>query len=136
MILYSDHIIRLEYDPACDLLLTSLTVAREYDVKEVRSAFLSIITHVNEYNITSLLLDFTRNTLDLQAGEYKVTVAQLTVGLLQTSLRKVARVSTADPIREEKIASMLQDIQTAVPLPIQVKMFPTKEAALQWLLGA
>lgn len=133
MILYSDHIIQLAYDPAHDLLVTSLPVARAYDVKEVRSAFMSIITCVNEYNITRLLLDFTHNTHDLQAAEYKTTVAQLTVGLLQTSLQKIARLSTPDAIREEKIASMLADIQTAVPIPIRVQMFSDKDKALRWL---
>ncbi|MER2999216.1 hypothetical protein [Pontibacter populi] len=134
MILYKDHIIELDYQPAQDLLITCQPSIRPYDAREVRSAFISIITFVKEYNITRLLLDFTRNTQDLSETEYKTNMAQLTVGLLQTSLQKVARLTTSDAIREQKIASMLDTIQGAVPMVVEVGMFTSKEEAVRWLL--
>jgi hypothetical protein len=134
LILYKDNIVELDYQPAHDLLITCQPATRPYDANEVRSAFISIITHVKEYYITRLLLDFTRNTYDLTEPEYKNTMAQLTVGLLQTSLQKVARLSTPDAIREHKISSMLHTIQVAVPMAVEVQMFTTKEEAMQWLL--
>ena len=134
MILYKDHIVELDYQPAQDLLTTCLRATRSYDATEVRSAFISIITHVNEYNITRLLLDFTRNTYDQSETEYKSNIAQLTVGLLQTSIRKVARLTTPDAIREHKISSILDSIQEAVPMAVEVEMFSSKEEAMRWLL--
>ncbi|MER2999351.1 hypothetical protein [Pontibacter populi] len=134
MILYKDHLIQLDYDPAEDLLRTSLQTVRPYDAAEVRSTFISIIACVKDYNITRLLLDFTSNTYDLSESEYKTTMAQLTVGLLQTSLRKVARLTTPDNTREYKIASMLGNIKDAVPVPVQVQMFDNRDEAMRWLL--
>ncbi|NEM97705.1 STAS/SEC14 domain-containing protein [Pontibacter burrus] len=133
MILYSDHIIQLDYIPDDDVLVTSLQEERDYNADDVRSAFRSIAAYIKEYNISRLLLDFRRNTLDLAIGEYKFTVAQLTVGLLQTSLQRVARVGTDDPKRENKIQTMYEEIKAAVPIPIAVRMFPSWQEAYDWL---
>jgi hypothetical protein len=132
--LHSTGIVQLEYEPAFDLLTTSLQATRAYDAREVKSAFVTIATFVQEHSIKKLILDFTRNTYDLPTIEYKQTVAQLTVGLLRTPLQKVARIQTEDPYREEKIATLWGEIKAAVSVHIDVRMFPTKAAARQWLL--
>lgn len=133
MELYSDHTVLLDYDPAHDILTASLQVRRAYDAGEVRRAFISIATCVREYHICCLLLDFTNNTLDLKEDEYKYTMAQLTVALLQTPLRKVARVETADAAREQKILNTFEFIKEAVSVPVSVRMFPNRQEAYQWL---
>ncbi len=133
MILHSDHIIELDYEPAKDILVTCLQSVRDYDAVEVRKAFITISSYVREYNISRLLLDFTRNTLDLTEPEYKATMAQLTVGLLQTPLQKVARLTTNDATREQKIFSTLEAIKGSVPLPVDVRMFNSSTDAMFWL---
>jgi hypothetical protein len=135
MIVYSDRTLQLDYVPEDNLLLTSLQEVRVYETKEVRLAFLSIVACVKEYNISRLLLDFTRNTYDLAETEYKATMAQLTVGLLQTPLEKVACLTTPDAIREHKIETTLGAITDTVHVPIEVQMFTTKKEAVHWLVG-
>ncbi|MBC5773668.1 hypothetical protein H8S95_06310 [Pontibacter sp. KCTC 32443] len=134
MILYSDHIIKLDYKPAHDILTASLQVLRDYDAAEIRNAFLSIVVTVKEYNVTRLLLDFTRNTLDLTETEYKHSIAQLTVGLMQTPLEKIARIGTTHHVREQKISGLYEGIKNAVTLPIAFHIFSDKSTALDWLL--
>lgn len=134
MELYSDRVVKLEYEPAFSLLTASLQATRVYDAMEVKSAFATIASSVQEHRIRKLMLDFTRNTYDLPVEEYKKTVAQLTVGLLRTPLQKVARIQTGDPVREAKIAALWEEIKGAVSVSIDVQMFPTRAAARQWLL--
>ncbi|MEJ8755568.1 hypothetical protein WG947_01055 [Pontibacter sp. H259] len=133
MELYSDEIIFLDYIPEQDILTVALQEEREYPVAEVRKAFISIVSCIRENNISRLLLDFRRNTLDLSEADYKASIAQLAVGVLQTPLQKVARVGTSNPIRENKIVNTYEGIKGAVPFPIAVKMFYDKAEALEWL---
>ena len=134
MELYSDHIVKLEYEPEFSLLTASLQARRVYGAAEVKSAFATIASAVQEHRIRRLVLDFTRNTHDLPAQDYKKTVAQLTVGLLRTPLQRVARIQTQDPVREAKIAALWKEIQAAVSVSIDVRMFPAEAPARQWLL--
>ena len=133
MIIYHDPTIELRYAPDEDVLSATLQTERVYEAEEVRKAFTSIVAYIKEYKVSRLLLDFRRNTLDLSEAAYKTTLAQLTVGLMQTPLQKVARVGTTDPVREHKITSTYDGIKDAVDVPIQVRMFANKAEALQWL---
>jgi hypothetical protein len=133
MIIYHDLTIELAYTPAQDVLSATLQTERVYETAEVRKAFISIVAYIKEYKVSRLLLDFRRNTLDLSETDYKTTVAQLTVGLMHTPLQKVARVGTADPVREQKIETTYGHIKDAVAVPIQVRMFSDKTEALEWL---
>ena len=134
MILYSDSIIELDYTPAQDILTTKLQEEREYDVTEVRDAFRSIVVTVKEYNITRLLLDFTGNTLDLTDTEYRHSIAQLAVGLMQTPLLKIARISSQIPEREQKIMGTHEGIKNKVNLQIAFQIFSSKTTAINWLM--
>lgn len=89
---------------------------------------------VKEYNIKRLLLDFTRNTLDLTETEYKYAIAQFAVGLMQTSLEKIARIGTKNHMREQKIISKYEGIKNAVALSIAFEIFSDQATALKWLL--
>ena len=133
MELYSDEIIILDYYPDHDILTVTLQQEREYPVTEVRKAFISIVAGIRENNVSRLLLDFRRNTLDLTEAEYKASIAQLAVGILHTPLKKVARVGTSNPVREQKIQNTYEGIKDAVPFPIAVKMFSDRAEAMEWL---
>jgi hypothetical protein len=135
MIIYEDSTIELLYLTAQDTITATLQSERVYEATEVRKAFTTIVAYTKEYQVSRLLLDFRHNTLDLSETDYKTTVAQLTVGLMQTLLQKVARVGTADPVREQKIESTYDGIKNAVTVPIQVRMFADKTEALQWLIA-
>ncbi|WP_242917307.1 hypothetical protein [Pontibacter liquoris] len=134
MLLYQDHLIKLDYATAQDILYVEWQERKPYSVAEVRQAFSSIVATVREKEIERILLDFTGNTVDLSDKEYKAVMAHLTVGLLPTCLKKVARITTSDVVREEKIICILKEIESAIALPVDVKLFSTRTEALKWLL--
>ncbi len=134
MILYSDHLLELDYATAQDILFVRWQKnSKCHSIKEVNKALYSIVAIVREYRIEHILLDLAA-TQPFSETEYNAILAQLMVGLRPTAIRKVARIGTIDPVREQKVASTYQQIQAAIELPLVLKSFTSRSQALQWLL--
>jgi hypothetical protein len=103
MFLYND-LITLEYNPATDILVTTMPDATHFTLPEVRLCLDIIISHVRNYHISKALFDSRQTQLDLgeKENEYKVMAAQFGEELLETHLRKIARLALTDKNREEQ----------------------------------
>ena len=134
MVLYQDELIRLELASAQGILYVEPRERRAFSAADVRKVFMSTVACTREHAIQRLLLDFSRNALELTGEEYKAVMAQLAVGLLPTHIRRVARVATADPAREHKVEAAYGEIQRAVSLPLEFRSFAGRAQALAWLM--
>lgn len=54
--------------------------------------------------------------------------------LTGTRLRKIARVGTADPAREERSAKVSAELRQELSLPAEYRNFSGKAEAMAWLL--
>ncbi len=133
MILYSDHLLELDYATAPDILFVQWQANKLHTIEQVKKAFFSIVAATREHRIERILLDLSA-TQAFSETEYNAIIAQLVVGLRPTAIRKVARVGTTDPVREQKVASTYQQIQAAVELPFEYESFKSRIDALTWLM--
>ncbi|MBB6609944.1 hypothetical protein H7F15_02750 [Pontibacter sp. Tf4] len=136
MLLYEDAIIQVHYEPASDVLTTSLQSARAYDAGEIRKAFQSVITNINAYHVTRLLLDLSLSQSGLPEHAYKQNMTLLVEGLKHTQLRKIARVGTQDSVREANILHIFENINAGIGLQAEFQNFSAQADALQWLTEA
>jgi hypothetical protein len=135
MVLYRDDIVELDYAAAQEILYVELQDQRGLCVSEVKKVFMSIVVCAREHRIPKVLLDLTRNAVEMTKAEYKSVFTQLVVGLMPTPIRKVARVATKDPVREHSVDATYREIQKCINLPLEFRSFAGRDEALRWLMA-
>ncbi len=134
MLLYNG-IITLDYNPATDVLVTSMPDVRLFGLSEVGFCLDLIVESVRNYDIKHLLLDSSQSVVEVEDQAYKAVTAKFGMDLMKTRLRKIARVATADAKREEKSARISAELRQELNLPMAFQSFPSQDEAMDWLLS-
>ena len=132
--LLNDSVIKLDYNPATDVLVTCMPDLRPYALAEVSYCLDLIVESIRTYDIKNLLLDSSKSVLDLEDEAYKALTTPFAIALGSTHLKKIARVGTADIKREDKAIKLSVELQAELNYPIAYKSFPNQDAAMAWLL--
>ncbi|MBC5773707.1 hypothetical protein H8S95_06505 [Pontibacter sp. KCTC 32443] len=133
MELYSDKLIRVHYAAEQSILYADWQEQRPYSAAEVKTAFMDVVSSARDLNIKNLMLNFSDNTQDLTEEEYKAALAQLVVGLLPTTIRKIACVGTSSSVREDRILAAFNEIKESINRPLEFSFFSNRTKALLWL---
>lgn len=128
-------LITLDYNPATDVLVTSMPDIKEFSSSEVSFCLGLIVESVKNYHIGNLLLDSSKSVVEVEDEAYRALVLKFSMDLMGTRLKKLARVGTADARREEKAASLSAEVRQRANLPIEFKSFATEDEAMAWLLA-
>ncbi|ALI98741.1 hypothetical protein DC20_06895 [Rufibacter tibetensis] len=120
---------KLEYDPAKDVLMVEWPDFEEYAIPELHYTLDSIVEAVRSYDIKNLLIDARSAVIAVGQKEYDEIAGKFANNLLTTRLRKLARLITDSSIREAHVQSFKQNARFS----FEVESFPTKEEALPWL---
>lgn len=134
MVLYKDDLMELEYAAAQDVLFVELSGNRQLCAADLRKVFVSAVACIRDHAIKNLLVNFGRSTVDITDTDYKVLMSQLTVGLMPSTIKKIARVALKDPVREQKIDYIYSEIKKSVSLTLLFKNFTNRADALLWLM--
>ena len=136
MLLYNG-IITLDYNPATDVLVTSMPDIRQFALAEVTFCLDLIVDNVRNYDIKNLLLDSSQSIIEVEEEAYKAITTQFSRDLMNTRLRKLARVGPANTKRkrEEKSNRLATEIRQELRLSIAFKSFNSRATAMEWLLA-
>lgn len=135
MLIFSDDTCRLEYAAAQEVLTVELSGQRQLGAREIRKAIISAVACVREHTVERLLLDFRKATLQVGDTDYRYLIAQLAVGLRPSSVKRVARIATQDPLREDQVNAVFREVKKAIRLPLEFRSFDSQAAAIAWLEG-
>ncbi|MHC2992812.1 hypothetical protein OB13_14940 [Pontibacter sp. HJ8] len=127
-----DKIITLDYNPATDILETSMPDVTHFRLSEVEMCLDVIITNIRIYDIKKLLLDSSNSIVDIDEDDeaYKAIAMNFGMALMGTRLKKIARVESTDSEREAKSAEVRQQAN----LPMEFRNFSNRTDAMNWLL--
>lgn len=125
----ANPIIKLDYNPARDVLSVEWPDFREYTVSEAEYILDIIVETVKLYDVKCLLADTRSGVVELAESRYKRIVLRFAKGLAATRLRKVARVVTRGTLRERQV----NEVKKEAGLDVPVESFYSTEAALRWL---
>lgn len=134
MRLYSDALVDLYYYAEKGILYAAWREHKPYCADDVKKAFMAVVGSAREHQIKHILLNFADNTQNLTEKEYKTVLAQLTVGLLPTTIQKVACIGSNENVREKRIMRSFDKIKASLNMPLQFRFFNNRAEALQWLL--
>ncbi|MDQ3290557.1 MAG: hypothetical protein M3Q05_04635 [Bacteroidota bacterium] len=132
MLLYSG-IINLDYNPTTDILVTSMPDVRQFGMSEVSFCLNLIVDNIRNYHIKNLLLDSSKSIIEVEDEVYKNITLRFGMDLMNTNLKKLARVGTIDKKREERSAKLSGEISQELQLPIEFKNFSNRVEAMEWL---
>ncbi len=135
MILYSDNLIVLDYNPETDVLFVQWPDLRQFSMVEVEYSFKLLIQNIKSYDIKKLLIDSSGSNADVNNKEYQALMLQLAADFNETRLQKIGRVVSRDPVREAQLENNSRKMNIANPGKILYRNFELKEEAMNWLLS-
>ncbi len=135
MILYENGFIKLDYEPAKDILCSACPDIREIDLLQIHHAFTIIVKNIRHYNIRNLLIDYSNTVIDVSDDDFNTVMNHFMHDLMHTRLRKLARVVTNNTATETKLREYSSQIKKELDPEFALNIFKTKADALNWLLS-
>lgn len=129
MILYQNGIIKLDYDPATDILLLEWPDFHTYLMPDIGHSISILLETIRNYDVKNILIDSSKTIMDVDDAEYKTVMHQFVQDVMKTRLRKMARIETNDFTREQNM-NMLEEETRPTFL---FKNFKDRSSAFQWL---
>jgi len=133
MILHQDYIIRIEYDPATDIMQVDYPDLHSSQISEVKHSLTRMTDAIRNYDVKKLLIDASTTKLNISDEERDLLSMSLAADLANTRLEKLAHIQPEDPMLIEKSNENIAQIQQAGLLAYQLQMFSDKDKALEWL---
>ncbi|WP_162056434.1 hypothetical protein [Pontibacter pamirensis] len=122
-------VIKLDYDPARDVLSVEWPDVHDYMKSETVYTLDKVVEVIKLYDVKYLLADTRKGVVDISEPEYKEIILKFARGLAETRLRKIARVVTGSTLREGPIHEVTKQAHLLIPM----RNFYSTEDALGWL---
>lgn len=129
MVLYDNSLVRLNYNPATDILDVDCPDFNPLIMAEVKDAFNIIVDTVKHYDVKKLLIDSSKAQIDISDKSHREVLVKFARDLMGTRLQKFARVGTNDTLRENSVNKAREDAMFSIAF----QNFPDKATALAWL---
>jgi len=134
MVIFENGYFRLDYTLSTDILGVDLPDMRTTGLSEAERCFEIMVEHVRNYNIHRLLLDSSKAVVEVGDAEYNRLIYQVSMDLMKTNLKRVARI-VSSTTELEKMAVKVQQAVLQSPSTYQIQNFTSKQPASQWLLA-
>ncbi|RAU84341.1 hypothetical protein [Pontibacter arcticus] len=131
MILFESYAVRLDYDPATDILTADLSQVNEFYKLEIQEAFQAIATTVSHYDVKRLLMDSRKRIVAVDNETYSFLLNDFLQKLKETRLQRMARLHSGIAARE----TLADRMQEQVATHFEMVTFTDKDKALAWLVA-
>ena len=133
MVIYSDSLIYLDFDPKTDILWVKWPHLVDEPMLIVRPTIGKILETIKYFNITKLLVDTKNTNTNIPEEEFKRLSKEFVSGLSSSNLKKIARVVYAEPLREIRARILLDDLSAWFAPDLQIRECEEVKSAFAWL---
>lgn len=133
MILFENSLIRLDYNPATDILEICYPDLHDFLLPEIKHSIDILIDTVKSYDVKKILLDSSKTTISVSNEESREIAVYLATGLMKTRVQKLARVQSPSSAVEQIAQGNIGHIRESQLLPFQLQNFTIKAVAVEWL---
>lgn len=130
MILFQNGLIKLNYDPATDILSVDMPHVSYEMISEFKRALDIIVENIKNYDVKKLLVDARKSIIELDPDVYAAVVAEFSRQLNNTRLQKGARVVSNDKLREQIVQKSVDEGQPG----LIYQTFTDTSDAMAWLM--
>lgn len=135
MILFQNSIIKLDYNPATDILEVAYPDLHGFLVPEIKHSINTLVENVKNYDVKKILLDSTKTVISVTDEESREVTTCLATGLIKTRVQQIARLQSPSTTVEKTAQGNIRHIQESLSLPFQLKNFNSKADAIEWLMS-
>lgn len=133
MILLENSILRLDYDPATDILCVRYPDLQRFHLSEIKHSLQVMVETIRNYDVRKLLLDARTTAIELNNEENKQLTLAFAAMLSKTRLLKVARLKPFILEDEARAQQNIDAARAAGLLTYEVSTFTSLEEAIAWL---
>jgi predicted HAD superfamily phosphohydrolase YqeG len=121
-------LIKLDYDPTKDILYVEWPDFEYYSLLELQQILKTVLDTIRHYDINYLMLDARTTVIDISEADYDQIASKFAQDLMQTRIKKVARLITSNAVRERQV----EQVREKTKLSVEFKTFDTVDNALNW----
>ncbi|WP_162426719.1 hypothetical protein [Pontibacter pudoricolor] len=133
MVLFENSIVKLDYDPATDIIEVAYPDLHTYLLAEIKYTIDLMVDIIKSYDIKKLLLDSSKTRIAVSEEESREISAYLARGFATTRIQKVARLQSPSQPIEKLAQNNIKSLEQTQILPFQLKNFSYKTEATAWL---
>lgn len=133
MVHFDNNLIRLDYNPATDIMEAEYPDLHDYLLSEIKRSIDTLVETATYYDVKRLLLDSSRTVISVSEEGSRDIATYLAIGLSHTRVQKVARVQSLSSAVEVRAHSNINHLKESRLLPFQLRNFTDKSEATEWL---
>lgn len=133
MILLHNSVLKLEYNPATDILQVRYPDLHSMHLSEIKHNLDIMVETIRNYDVRKLLLDASHTSVEVDDEENRMMSMNLAAQLAKTRLVKLARIQPMAQDRELKAQQNIEDLQRSGLIPYALRTFTSHAEALAWL---
>jgi small-conductance mechanosensitive channel len=133
MVLFENSIVKLDYDPATDIIEVAYPDLHTYLLAEIKYTIDQMVDIIKSYDIKKLLLDSSKTRISVSEEESREISAYLARGLATTRIQKVARLQSPSQSVEKLAQNNIKNLEQSKVMPFQLTNFSDKTEAIVWL---
>ena len=130
MILFQNGLIKLNYDPATDILSVDMPHISYDMASDFKRALDIVVENIRNYDVKKLLVDARKSIIEIDPDIYAAVVADFSRQLSTTRLQKGARVVSENNQREEIVQKSVEEEQPG----LVYRTFTDASEAIAWLM--
>ena len=133
MILYNNSLIKINYNPATDILDIAYPDLHEYLLPEIRHSIDKLVENIISYDVKRLLLDSSHTIVAVEPEKSREVTTYLVAGISKTRIQKLARLQSFNPSVESTAENNIRHVNQIMSLPFELRNFTSRDLATQWL---
>lgn len=133
MVLFESSIVKLEYDPATDIIEVAYPDLHTYLLPEIKYTIDVMVDIIKSYDIKKLMLDSSRTAIAVSDEESREVATYLAKGIATTRVQKVARLQSPTQEVETVAQNNIKSLEQTQLLPFQLQNFSDRTDAITWL---
>lgn len=133
MILFENSILKLDYNPATDILEVKYPDLHGFLLPEIKHSIDIMTDIIKNYDVKKLLLDSTNTSISVSEDESREVAVYLAAGIARTRVQKVARIQSSSASVEKTAQGNIRHLKEEKTLPFELHNFSAKQEALNWL---
>ena len=127
---YQSTVITLTYEPETDILIATWTNGLPLSAGEVHESMHKVIEAINVFQCRKIVIDASNAVALMEDACFKSSLAGFINDLRNANIKKLARIITSYPAREE----IFNYLQNELSIPFQLHDFNNKKEAIKWLI--
>ena len=133
MILYSDSLMYIDFDPKTDILWIKWPHLVDEPALIVRPTIGKILETIKYFNVSKLLIDTKNTGTNIPEDEFKKLSKEFVEALESANVKKLARVIYAEPVREIRAKILVDELSEKLGSDFKTREFNDVKSAYAWL---